>query len=100
MRRFHACRKALAFALHYTQPRSLRRFLTPLKHPLHADADAQERNATADGLANGISQTRSPEGRRRGKMTHAGKHDLCSFCNLPRIGSDSALLSQPVRSEE
>src|SRR5690349_16641885 len=54
VRRFHACGKAFAFALKQAETGGFRRLLAALKHPLHADTDAEKRDLTLDGISDGV----------------------------------------------
>src|SRR5450755_2601795 len=97
MGRFHACSKALAFAFEHTESSRLRRLLTPLEHPLHSDTNPEKRSPAANRIRNGVPQARRRERCRRGKMADTGKYNLRSPFNLRRIGSDGALLPQPIQ---
>ena len=58
------------------RPSEFRGFLTPFKHPLHTNADPQERDLLVDRHRDRISQAGTSKSRGGNKVAHARKHDL------------------------
>src|SRR6266403_3904733 len=94
--RFHVRREVLGLAIKDSQARSLWGFLAVRKHPLHPYADAQKGSASANCSRNCILHSRAAQVVGSREMTYTGQNDTSCCRDTRGVGSDGALLPQPV----